>query len=376
MAEGAESVRILEKLGKAALCALLMLALLGAAAGAETLRVGVRDDIINFGFYNETTGKYYGLEIDLAAELARRIGCDGVEYITVTPDTRKDMLLNGEVDVVIATYCIAESREENFDFSAPYYEDDTIIMVEKSTLFGSIRDLKDKNIGIVNGTNAGPLLAQKLYDEGIITDVVVENTDTFTQYEGAYVTKTERYADLDALLETGEIDAVCMDACIAQTYMNDQRMFLDVSIAHQEYGVATVKDSALSAPVAEAVQAMLDDGTIDRLIDKWNQEGGASVTARLKRKAAIMIVVELIFLSLVGVLLTNMQTDLSLNDQRDNIAEKLEEMDELVAAADASGVEMKAPYSSLYSTGNGRMASTSSPSPVACSSSAWPASSP
>lgn len=35
-----------------------------------------------------------------------------------------------------------------------------------------------------------------------------------------------------------------------------------------------------------------------------------------------MIVVELIFLSLVGVLLTNMQTSLSLDDQRDNIAEK------------------------------------------------------
>ena len=85
MAEGAESMRVLAKLGKAALCALLALALLGAAAGAETLRVGVRDDIINFGFYNETTGKYYGLEIDLAAELARRIGCDGVEYITVRP---------------------------------------------------------------------------------------------------------------------------------------------------------------------------------------------------------------------------------------------------------------------------------------------------
>lgn len=114
-------MRALAKLGKAALCALLALVLLGAAAGAETLRVGVRDDIINFGFYNETTGKYYGLEIDLAAELAQRIGCDGVEYITVTPDTRKDMLLNGEVDVVIATYSIAESREENFDFSAPYY---------------------------------------------------------------------------------------------------------------------------------------------------------------------------------------------------------------------------------------------------------------
>ena len=103
---------------------------------------------------------------------------------------------------------------------------------------------------------------------------------------------------------------------------------------------------------------------------------GSERDRETEAQAAIMIVVELIFLSLVGVLLTNMQTDLSLNDQRDNIAEKLEEMDELVAAADASGVEMKAPHSSLYSTGNGRTASTSSPSPAACSSSAWPASSP
>lgn len=269
-AEGVESMRTLAKMAKTALCVFVALALLGAAAGAETLRVGVRDDIIDFGFYNETTGKYYGLEIDLAAELAARLGYDEVEYVTVMPDTRKEMLLNGEVDVIVATYSIADGREENFDFSAPYYEDETVIMVEKSTMFDDIHDLQGMNIGIVNGTNAGPLLAQKLYDEGIITDVVVENTDTFTQYEGAYVTKTERYADLDTLLETGEIDAACMDACIAETYMNDQREFLNVSIAHQEYGVATVKDSALSAPVAEAVQAMLDDGTIDRLIDKWN----------------------------------------------------------------------------------------------------------
>ena len=53
-----------------------------------------------------------------------------------------------------------------------------------------------------------------------------------------------------------------------------------------------------------------------------------------------MIAVELIFLALVGVLLTNMQTELSLDDQRTGIAEKLEEMDELLQAADASGVEI------------------------------------
>lgn len=55
---------------------LLAVMAVGMVAGApralaeETpLVVGVRDDIVNFGFLNETTGKYYGLEIDLAKEL-------------------------------------------------------------------------------------------------------------------------------------------------------------------------------------------------------------------------------------------------------------------------------------------------------------------
>ena len=67
----------------------------GGGSGKGTLRVGVRDDIMNFGYLNETTGKYYGLEIDIAAEMTDRMGYSDVEYITVTPDTRKDMLLAG-----------------------------------------------------------------------------------------------------------------------------------------------------------------------------------------------------------------------------------------------------------------------------------------
>ena len=92
------------------------------AALEGTLRVGVRSDVVGFGYLNEDTGKHYGLEIDLAEELARRLGYTDVEYVTVLPETRKDMLLNGEVDCLVACYSIAESREKNFDFSPAYYE--------------------------------------------------------------------------------------------------------------------------------------------------------------------------------------------------------------------------------------------------------------
>ena len=98
----------------------------------DTLRVGVRSDIVNFGYLNERTGKYYGLEIDIAEEMARRMGYADVEFVTVTPDTRKDMLMNGEVDCLAACYSISDTRLENFDFSPAYYTDDAVIMVENS----------------------------------------------------------------------------------------------------------------------------------------------------------------------------------------------------------------------------------------------------
>ena len=45
---------------------------------------------------------------------------------------------------------------------------------------------------------------------------------------------------------------------------------MDIQLAEQNYGVATQKGSELSGQVEQAIQEMLDDGTIDTLIDKWN----------------------------------------------------------------------------------------------------------
>ncbi len=242
----------------------------GKTSGSGVLKVGVRDDIVNFSYFNEKTGKYYGLEVDLAYRLAEELGYAEVEFTTVQPDTRKEVLLNGDVDCLIATYSIADTRKENFDFSEPYYTDTTAVMVEESSMFDNIEDLADQNIGILAGANAGPLLAAKLFELGMITDQVIENTDTYTLYEGMHVTKAESYSELSTALEEGSIDAVCMDKCLAETYMNDNRKLLDISIAEQQYGVATQKDSKLSKPVADAIQKMLDDGTINELIDKWD----------------------------------------------------------------------------------------------------------
>lgn len=239
-------------------------------SGSGTLRVGVRDDIMNFGFQNKDTGRYYGMEIDLSNLLAEKMGYADVEFVTVQPETRKDMLLNGEVDCMVAAYSIVESRLKNFDFSAPYYGDDIKVMVEKSTGFEHMADLKGKTVGVLAGVSAPFEFAEEMADLGLLTEA--EKTPTEADPYGAGVTfwKAEQYSDLAAALEDGTVDAICMDGCIAQAYLTDDRRFLAETFAEQDYGVATQKGSALSKPVADAIQAMLDDGTIETLIDKWN----------------------------------------------------------------------------------------------------------
>ena len=241
-----------------------------ASSGTGTLRVGVRDDIMNFSYLNDQTGKHYGLEVDIANEMAKRLGYADVEFVSVTPDSRKDMLLNGEVDCLVACYSIADSRLENFDFSPAYYTDRAIVMVENSSLITDVEQLKGKTVGIMSGSNTGPVFATKMYELGVIGPDVVENTDEYTQYQGILVKKIATYEELSKALETGEVDAAAMDNSIASTYMNEDRSILDVNLGDQEYGVATQKDSELSGNVASAIQEMLDDGTIAACIDKWN----------------------------------------------------------------------------------------------------------
>ena len=233
----------------------------GTTAKSGTLKVGVRDDIMNLGYLNPDTGEYYGLEIDLAKKLAADLGYAKAEFVAVDPDSRKQMLSDGQVDCVIAAYSIAETRLENFDFSPAYYTDYSCIMVEKSSMLSSLEDMVGKRIGVLDGADTAPKMAAKMKELGLISDADLKNTS---------LAKMASYDELSKALEEGTVDAAAMDGCIARAYMNDGRLILEDVIGQEDYGVATQKNSELSGRVAQSVKKMLDDGTIAGLIDKWD----------------------------------------------------------------------------------------------------------
>lgn len=242
-------------------------------ASADTLRVGCRADVVGFGYLNERTGKYYGLEIDIAEELASRIGKAKVTFTTTEPENRKELLLNGSIDCLIACYSIADTRKENFDFSPAYYDDAIIAVVQDTSNIESISDLKGLTFGTLSGANAAPLLSAKLakigFSAGEVKSANEDNTDV--QFDTWHLLQFSSYQELSDALEVGEVDAMVLDGAIAKTYLNDGRHILDnFTVEEIQYGVATQKGSELSEPIASAIQEMLDDGTISELIDKWN----------------------------------------------------------------------------------------------------------
>lgn len=250
-----------------ALCAALLY-LTALLAGREApgkkeeakglLRVGVREDVEGFSCRNAKTGRYYGLEVDLAKALAERLGYDGAAFVSVNPQTREQLLESGEVDCVIACFSVNAERRERLDFSEPYYTDELKILVENSSQMHTVRALRGCTIAVLQASDVQQEAERAFAQTGL-----------FDGENGVRFVAMQTYDEMSAALDAGDVDALCLDGCIAWGYYDDDRSFVNMEISEQVYGVATRKGSPLSAPIDEAMRALLNEGLMDRLTDKW-----------------------------------------------------------------------------------------------------------
>lgn len=232
---------------------------------AGVLKVGCKADVPKFSLQNTKTSEYEGFEDDLAYEIAGEIfGCtaeeakdkDLVEFQSVTAKTRGPLLENGEVDLVIATFTITDERKETYNFSTPYFTDAVGLLVNKDSGIDSIEDLDGKIIGVAQSSTTKDSFNAYVKEQGL--DVTPE----FQEFDG--------YPALAQALATNQIDCFSVDRAILSGYVNDGNKILDDRFAEQEYGVASAKENTgLAELVDKKVTSMLDDGTIDKMIEKW-----------------------------------------------------------------------------------------------------------
>jgi len=235
--------------------AVLMLAsimiLTSGAAFAEKLNVGTDTAFVPFE-YKGKDGQYTGFDIDLWAEIAKRIG---VEYELRPMDFNGLIpgLTTGNLDVALAAIFIKSGREESIDFSHPYFRAGLKVMVAADNKdINSPADLKGKVVAVKLGT------ATVDYVETLGAKKIVK----FPNIDQAYLE-----------VVTGGADAAMHDTPNVLYYIKTagqgkvKAVGPDVKAA--QYGIAFPQGSPLREKVNVALLKMMEDGSYAKLYKKW-----------------------------------------------------------------------------------------------------------
>jgi len=162
-------------------------------------------------------------------------------------------------DFNLQQYSITDKRKASVDFSSPYYETtQTVITVKGSKADGatSIADLKDLVIGAATGTTSFTAIEE-----------IIQPT------AGAAAFNSND--DAKAALAAGQIDALVVDLPTA-LYLTAVEIDggtivgqISGAASGDQFGLVLDKDSALTAAVTAAVDALREDGTLAALEAEW-----------------------------------------------------------------------------------------------------------
>jgi len=112
--------------------------------------VGVKADYKPFG-YTDPSGKIVGLEIDLANDVAKRLGVQ-IELVPVVAANRMEFLKQGRIDMMIATMAYRPDRAEVVAIPQPfYYAGAANVFAKKNSGLKNWSDLKGKPVCGVQG---------------------------------------------------------------------------------------------------------------------------------------------------------------------------------------------------------------------------------
>jgi len=230
--------------------------LLGCSSqqSANTLVVGTAADFPPLEFIDEN-GNFAGFDIELMNAIAEKIGYE-VKWENADFAGLVASLQTGKYDAVISAMTITASRQEEVDFSRPYFRSDQAVVVQESNVgILSREDLADKTIGVQLGTT-GELLARELVsDKG-----------------GVYTYESPDQAFLD--LNTGRLGAVVNDLPVSSYFLlRNPNLPLKVAFTietEEYYGIAVKKgNTELVEKINNALIQLKEEGKYAELYQKW-----------------------------------------------------------------------------------------------------------
>ncbi len=107
-------------------------------AAASGLKVGIKFDQPGLGLKKGT--EYTGFDVDVAKYVAKELGTDAADITWVqAPSAQRETLIEtGQVDMVVATYSITDTRKEKVSFAGPYFiaGQDLLVRADDTSITG------------------------------------------------------------------------------------------------------------------------------------------------------------------------------------------------------------------------------------------------
>lgn len=223
-----------------------------AAANDGVFKIGLDPEFPPMG-YRDTEGNYVGFDIDLAKEVAKRLGME-FEAVPINWDAKNMELGTGNIDCIWNGFTMT-GREGDYLWTSPYVTNAQVIVVNEKSDIKTAADLAGKVLALQQGSTAENALNSRadIKDSLANTLFVADNVSALNE------------------LKAGGVDAVLVDEVVADYYIakNPGLKVID-SIAQESYGVGfALGNSALRDKVETTLQEMAKDGTMKKISEQW-----------------------------------------------------------------------------------------------------------
>ncbi len=194
----------------------------------------------------------------MATYVAKELGYkpDQIEFKQAVSAERENLIANGDVKLVVATYTINDKRKAKVDFAGPYFKAHQDLLVRADdTSITKAEDLNSKKLCSVTGSTS----AQNVHDK------LAPKAD-LQQYPG--------YSECLTGLENKAVDALTTDDSILAGYAAQEKnkgkfKLTGLKLSDEPYGIGLKKgDKDLQTKVNAALKKMVEDGSWQKAVEK------------------------------------------------------------------------------------------------------------
>lgn len=241
---------------------------------AGKLKVGTKFDQPGFGLKG-LDGKPAGFDVEIAKIIAKNLGlsADQIEFSEAVSAVREQVIEQGTVDIVVATYTINDTRKQRIDFAGPYYEAGQTIMVrnDESGITGP-DSFKAGGKKVCSVTNSTPAKNIEQYLQNVPQQLVL-----FDNYQKC----------VDALTAK-QVDAVTTDNVILLGFIsrNEGKFKLaGDTFTKEPYGIGVKKgDTEFRNWINDVLEKSYQNGDYQKA---WDSTAGKIANAKLGPPPAV-----------------------------------------------------------------------------------------